>query len=141
PRSRLSASPSILSWYVWRLCIQARSSFGCTAKTRTRRARASLGIANATVSSPAPASAAALRQRVDPRRKLEVALGDPALRVRGERDRDLVPGDRQVRVVVHLLGGLGDPVHEVDRPPEVVELELPPERVAVALPTLGLAEP
>src|SRR3954447_21691751 len=110
------------------------SSFGCTAKTRTVLA------AGAAKNSDRRASAA-LSQGVDARRKLEVALGEAALGVGRERERHLVPGDRDVRVVVHLLGRGRDAVHEVDRALEVVELELAGDRVAVARPPLEAVEP
>src|SRR5207248_3913675 len=137
PRSRRSASPNILSWKVCRLCIQARSSFGWTAKTRTV-----LAVAGAAATSAANARAAAeLGQRIDLRRKLEVVLGDPALRVSRQRDGHRIPRDREVRVVVHLLGDGRDPVHEVDGAREVVELELLAEGVPVPLPALHVGEP
>src|SRR3954447_20538756 len=107
------------------------SSFGCTAKTRTVLALA----AGAAKSSNSRASAA-LSQGVDARRKLEVALGEAALGVGRERVGHLVPRDRDVRVVVHLLRRRRDAVHEVDRPLEVVELELARDRVALARPPL-----
>src|SRR5437763_5366758 len=130
PRSRRSARANILSWKLCRLCIQARSSLGWTAKTRTVRAAAGADTARA-----ASAEAAAqLAQRIDFLRKLEVVLGDPALRVRRQRDGHRVPRDREIRVVVHLLGHRRDPVHEVDRALEVVELELLAEDGAVPLP-------
>src|SRR3954447_17483384 len=124
PRSRRSASANILSWEVSRLPIQARSSFGCMAKTRVVVALA-----------PAPGGAAssrrsaALSQRVDARRKLEVVLREPALGGCREGERDRVPGERYVGVVVHLLRGRRDAVDEVDRSLEVVELELTRDRV------------
>src|SRR4051812_5810527 len=96
------------------------------AKTRTVRACA--GPASARNSS------AELSQRVDPRRKLEVVLGQAALGVRRQSQVDLVPRDRDVRVVVHLLRGRRDAVQEVDRSGEVAELELPRDRVALTLP-------
>src|SRR5215210_8103013 len=95
------------------------------AKTRTSRACA--GALRRT-------SRAALSQRVDASRKLEVALRQPALGMCRQRQLDLVPRDRDVRMVVHLLRRRGDPVHEVDRPGEVAELELALDRVAVAAP-------
>src|SRR3989442_11991235 len=137
PRSRRSASPNVLWWKVCPLCIQARSSLGWTAKTRTVRA-----TAGAAARSTASATAAAeLGQRIDLLRKLEVVLGDPALRVRRQRDGHRVPRDREVGVMVHLLRRRGDPVHEVDRTLEVVELELLAEGGAVPLPALQVREP
>src|SRR3954451_11259889 len=141
PRSRRSARANILSWKVRRLCIHARSSFGCMAKTRTWRASALPGIATASADSASAAVARRLSLLVDLPRKLEVALGDPALRVRGERYRDLAPRDREVRVVVHLLGGRRDAVHEVDRALEVAVVKLLAQGVAVPLPALGRTEP
>src|SRR3954468_20638403 len=101
----------------------------------TRTSRACAGPAGPSAAS-ARSPTAALSQRVDPRRKLEVVLGQAALGVRRERQVDLVPRDRDVGVVVYLLGRRRDPVHEVDRPGEVAELELPRYRVALA-PPLG----
>src|SRR3954447_4922790 len=92
-------------------------SFGCMANTRTVFAWAGAAASSARASRP-------LSQRVDARRKLEVVLGQAAFGVGREGERHLVPGDRDVRVVVHLLGRRRDAVHEVDRPLEVVELQL-----------------
>ena len=47
----------------------------------------------------------------------------------------------QVGVVVHLLGHGRQPVHEVHRAGEVVELELLHDRVALAAPALELPQP
>src|SRR4051794_3863876 len=80
-------------------------------------------------------------ERFDVLRQLEVAVREAALGVRGKRHVDRVPRDRQVGVVVHLLGGRRDAVHEVDRPLEVVELEAPLDRVSVALPSVQLRQP
>src|SRR3954453_3320929 len=73
--------------------------------------------------------------------QLEVVGGQPALRVRRDRDGHLVPGDRQVGVVVHVLGLGREAVHEVHRALEVVELEGAPDRVAVTLPAVQLGQP
>src|SRR4051794_1088428 len=72
--------------------------------------------------------------------QLEVVLREPALGVGGDRDRDLVPRDLEVRVVVHLLGDWGQPVDEVHRALEVVELEHLPDLVALARPTVEVRE-
>src|SRR3954468_9080631 len=80
-------------------------------------------------------------ERLDALRQLEVAVREAALGVGRERHVDRVPRDAQVRVVVHFLGRLGDAVHEVDRPLEVVELEAPRDRVSVALPSVQLRQP
>ena len=44
-------------------------------------------------------------------------------------------------MVVHLLGGRRDPVHEVDGALEVVELELLAQSVPVPLPAVQVGEP
>src|SRR4051794_27137512 len=143
PRIEASVSASILSWKLWRLSIQARSSFGCIANTRTVRAcdGAAASAVSASAASAAAAASSPLLHAVDPLRKLEVILGQAALGVRREGQLDLVPGDRDVGVVVHLLRRRRDPVHEVDRALEVVELELAPDRVARALPAGEAGEP
>src|SRR5215216_4311098 len=59
-----------------------------------------------------------------------VGVGESTLRVGRERDTHLVPPVHEdVRVVVGLLGDVGDPVHERHRLREVLELEVPLERV------------
>src|SRR4051812_19813118 len=80
-------------------------------------------------------------ERLDAPRQLEVAVREAAFGVGRQRHVDRVPRDRQVGVVVHLLGGRRDLVHEVDRPLEVVELEAPLDRGSVALPVVQLGEP
>ena len=74
--------------------------------------------------SPARGMCSSASERVASLRQLDVTRGDRVLRVRPPTQRDPVPVDRDVRVVVRALGLLGDPVHEVDRPGEVVEAEL-----------------
>src|SRR4051812_1970528 len=82
-----------------------------------------------------------LRQVVDLLRELEVGVRQSALGVRRERAVDRVPRDRQIRVVVHLLRRRGDPVDELDRRLEVLELEPAFDHLAVALPARPLLEP
>src|SRR5260221_2242160 len=110
------------------------------AKTRVV-GRASTAPAGAAAATLATRTRQALSQPVQLLRKLEVLLRDPVLRVADERYAHQVPGDEQVRVVVELVCDRGQPVHEVHRPREVVELELAPQRVAVLLPVrVQLAE-
>src|SRR3954471_20382069 len=103
-----------------------RTVFACAGPTASRSA--------------ATARQNPLRQRIDTRGELEVIVGQAALRVGRQGQLDLVPRDRHVWVVVHLLGGRRDPVHEVDGALEVVELELALDRVAVALPAGTVVE-
>src|SRR3954454_3454718 len=106
------------------------------ANTRTVFAWAGAARHRSSAASPR----APLSERVNPSGELEVILGQAALRVGRQGQLDLVPRDRHVRVVVHLLGRRRDPVHEVDRALEVVELELALDRVAVALPAGTVVE-
>src|SRR5205085_7539265 len=123
-----SASPNILSWKSWRESIHARSSFGCTAKTRV------VGWAARAVAAQHSRTSEALSQVVQRLRKLEVLFRDPVLGVTDQRDAHEVPGDEQIRVMVHLVRNRGQPAHEVDRAGEVVELELAAQRVSILLP-------
>ncbi len=84
--------------------------------------------------SEAPVRGVAQTRRIESSRELEVGVGEPALRVRGEREADLVPAvDEDVRVVVLLLGDLGDAVDEGDRRREVRERQISRvDRAAVA---------
>src|SRR5688500_1343681 len=112
-------------------------SFAPIAKTRTLVF--GFGPAAAAVAASASASSA-LSQSVELRRKREVVLGDSALGVSRERHADLVPRDRQVGVVVHLLRDRREPIHEVDGADEVRELEFAYERVPLALPAAQLRQ-
>src|SRR4051794_17207151 len=58
----------------------------------------------------------------------------------GNRHRDLVPGDLQVRMVVHVLRLRGEPVDEVHRALEVLQLEALGDGVARAFPALETAQ-
>src|SRR3954468_13252797 len=82
----------------------------------------------------------ALSDLVDALRELEIAPGEAAFGVCRDRHLDLVPGDGQVRVMVHLLRLGRDAVHEVHRALEVAELERLLDRVAGALPAVQLAQ-
>jgi hypothetical protein len=67
--------------------------------------------------------------------QLEVALGQPALSVAGQRQGDLVPADVDVEVVAGRLGRCGDLVDEGHRLDEVGAREGLDELVAAPLPT------
>src|SRR5919106_5961088 len=97
-----------------------------------RRRRSSADVAESSIGS---------RQAGDATGQLEVVLSQAALGVRGDRDRDLVPRDREVGVMVHVLGIRSQPVDEVHGPLEVVELELPADRVAVPFPAVQPGQP
>src|SRR3954447_10562300 len=58
----------------------------------------------------------------------------------GERHGDLVPGDLEIGVVVHALGLRREPVDEVHRALEVLELEALGDGVAGAIPALEPAQ-
>src|SRR5689334_5100615 len=74
-------------------------------------------------------------------RQLEVVLGETALGVRRERHLDLAPGDREVGVVVHLLGGLDERVDELDRADEVPAVEALDDVLAALAPAVQPLEP
>src|SRR5689334_10918341 len=74
-------------------------------------------------------------------RQLEVVLGETALGVRRERHLDLAPGDREVRVVVHLLGGLDQRVDELDGADEVTAVEALDDVLAALAPAVQPLEP
>src|SRR5437867_2896530 len=80
-------------------------------------------------------------ERVDLLGELEVVGGQPARRMRCDRHSDLAPGDREVRMVIHVLRRLNHLVDEVDRPDEVRELEGLRDRVPIALPSIELGKP
>src|SRR5918992_3975869 len=98
---------------------------GCYFEDRRRRS-----------SADAAESSIASGQSGDAAGQHEVVLGEPALRVRGDRDGHLVPRDLEVGVMVHLLRLRGQPVHEVHGPLEVVELEGAPDGVTLPLPAV-----
>src|ERR687895_720993 len=102
-----------------------RPLWGCYFEDRRRRSSAD--VAESSTGSGQSGEAAG---------KLEVVPSEPALRVRGDRDRHLVPRDLEVGVVVHLLGLRRQAVHEVDRALEVVELEGALDRVTLPFPAV-----
>src|SRR3712207_3008277 len=113
------------------------SSFGPMAKTRTRLADAAAGSANATAATATPAPS----QRADLLRKLAGVFGEAAGGVVRDRDRDLAPRDLEVRVVVHLLRGGREAVHEVDRTLEVPAVEGLRDRAAAPRPAVDPLQP
>ncbi len=88
-----------------------------------------------------PAGRRGSGEGVDLRRQLEVGRRHAALGVGRDRDGDRVPGDPQVGMVVHRLGGLDNRVGEAHRADEVTALEALGDRVALALPARVLGEP
>src|SRR5205814_1495825 len=66
----------------------------------------------------------------------DVKLGDAAGRVGGAAQRQRAPADVDVRMVVHLLGDLGHPVHHPDRGGEARQLGGPRDLPTVALPAV-----
>src|SRR3712207_3804404 len=80
-------------------------------------------------------------ERVDAASELEVGLGEATLRVVGDRDRDLVPRELEVRVMTHLLGRLHQSPDELHGADEVAVLEGLRDRVTVARPPVQLLEP
>src|SRR3954470_13011142 len=76
-------------------------------------------------------------QLVQPAGQAKVVLGQAARDVCALRQGDRVPLDRDVRVVVRLLGDLRDPVDERHRLLEVLELQGAHDGVPGALPAGG----
>src|SRR4051812_48205223 len=81
------------------------------------------GRRSSATGTPYPAPPMESLQAVDLVGQRVVVLGHAALAVRRQREADLVPPvDENVRVVVALLGDLGDLVDEGHRTGEVLEL-------------------
>src|SRR5947208_12722102 len=77
-------------------------------------------------------------ERVRPLSHLNVLFGDGSFRVRPPAHRDRVPADGDVGVVVGLVGGLRETVHERDRLAEVFEAKAALERPSHLVPSLGV---
>src|SRR3954454_17215169 len=73
-------------------------------------------------------------------RELEVVPGQPALGVCRDLHLDLAPGELEVGVVVHLLGGRRDRVDEVHGAREVAAVELLDDGVAVPAPAVAIGK-
>lgn len=71
---------------------------------------------------PRPRRMALIREVVDAVRHFDVELGDAADILGGEAQDDLRVSDTDLRMVVGILGHLGDQVHEIHRLGEVLEL-------------------
>src|SRR2546421_11123058 len=79
-------------------------------------------------------------EALDARREAEVRLGEARLRVRGERQAHFVPAvQKDVGVVVGLLGELRHTVDEVHRRTEILELQVPYDRRLLAVLRAGPA--
>ncbi len=75
-------------------------------------------------------------ERVGARRELAVTVRDRGGRMRRPADADSLVADRDLRMVIGGLGGLGEPVDEVDPLEVAVEAELTLERTVDLAPAL-----
>src|SRR3954452_4458513 len=88
-----------------------------------------------------PSAALPAGQAVDHVGELGVLGGDATRRMRGQRKPQRPPPDVDVRVVIPLLGSLGDRPNELDGGREGRALDRPGDRVTFSLPSVVVLDP
>src|SRR3954466_12261759 len=110
-------------------CGSSPTSPGSTSMPKSAMARDSLSAA-------LPAG-----QAVDHFGELGVVRGDATRRMRGQRKPQRPPPDVDVRVVIPLLGSVGDGPNELDGGREGRALDRPGDRVTLSLPSAVVPDP
>src|SRR5262249_35817256 len=87
-----------------------------------------------------PVRGAASGQRADLTGQGEICLGQPASRMRRQRERDLIPGDRDVRMMVRGLSQVGHGAYVDHGVAEVTELDAASYRLTRSFPASNLTE-
>src|SRR3954453_2438028 len=88
-----------------------------------------------------PSAALPAGQAVDHVGELGVLGGDATRRMRGQRKPQRPPPDVDVRVVIPLLGSVGDGPNELDGGREGRALDRPGDRVTFSLPSVVVLDP